>query len=51
MVHKGVTSPGCLPNSISNANIPKLYTSHFSVTFVVYASSAKNSIRLDYKEI
>ena len=28
-------SLGCFPLIISNANTPKLYTSHFSVTFIV----------------
>jgi len=32
-------SPGCSPNNISSANTPKLYTSHFSFTSIVYASS------------
>ena len=32
-------SPGCFPMIISNANTPKLYTSHFSLISIVYASS------------
>lgn len=34
------SSPGCLPIIISKATTPKLYTSHFSVTLIVRASSA-----------
>jgi hypothetical protein len=34
-------SPGCFPIITSNVNTPKLYTSHFSSTFIVYANSAK----------
>lgn len=32
-------SLGCFPTKISSATIPKLYTSHFSLTTIVYASS------------
>ncbi|KAF7836342.1 hypothetical protein G2W53_011201 [Senna tora] len=35
-----IRSPGCFPITTSNAKTPKLNTSHFSVTALVYASSA-----------
>lgn len=34
------SSPGCFPIKISNTTTPKLYTSHFSVTRIVKASSS-----------
>ena len=34
-------SLGCLPMIISKVNTPKLNTSHFSLTSIVYASSDK----------
>jgi len=36
-------SPGCFPIITSNVTTPKLYTSHFSSTFIVYASSANET--------
>ena len=41
---------GYLPTRISNATIPKLYTSHFFVTFIVKASSAKHKRTKNIKE-
>ena len=38
-----IKSLGCFPFITSNANTPKLYTSHFSVTFIVYASSEEKN--------
>lgn len=32
-------SPGCFPKMTSNANTPKLYTSHLSLNSIVNASS------------
>lgn len=36
-----IESPGCFPMMISNARTPKLYISHFSLNFMVNASSAR----------
>lgn len=38
-------SPGCIPCITSIATTPKLYTSHFLVTFIVYASSVNEQER------